>query len=62
MWDLTIHPPPGPSVLAGIRSLLIDVGSPNLPPLGTSVLAGTPPRVHPPSGFSLLTGVLSDWL
>ena len=36
-----------------------DVGSYNPPPLGSSVLADTPPSVHLLSGFSLLASKLS---
>ena len=39
----------------------IDVGPPpNPPPLGSSVLTGTPPRVYPPSGNSEKAGTSSD--
>ena len=51
MWDLTIHPPSGPSVFAGTRSLLQSMWDPPIhPPLDPSVLAGTPPCVHPLRG------------
>ena len=47
MWDLTIHPPFRPSVLAGTSMW----DSPPIhPPSGPSVLVGTPPHVHPPQG------------
>ena len=51
--------PSGPSVLVGTHYLLQSMW--DLPihlPSRPSVLAGTPPHVHPPSGFSLLAGTL----
>ena len=51
MWDLTIHPPSGPTVLPGTRSLLQPMWDPSIhPPSGPSVFAGTPSRVHPSWG------------
>ena len=51
-----IHLSLGPSVHASIRSLLQSTWDPPIHPLlGPSVLADTPPRVHHPSGLSLLT-------
>ena len=48
MWDLTIHPPLGSSVLAGTCSLLQSMwDSPIYSPSGPNVLIGTPPCVHP---------------
>ena len=49
------NPPPFGAQLPRWHSFLppIDVGPPpNPPPLGPSVLTGTPPRVYPPSGNS----------
>ena len=48
MWDLTIHPPTGPSFLdASICSFLQSMSDPQSTPFGANVLAGTPPHVHP---------------
>ena len=67
--DLTIHPTSRPNVLVGTCSFLQSMWDPpkSTPPFGTSVLAGTPPRVYPlrgtatppnppPSGPSILAG------
>ena len=52
MWDITIHPPSGPSVLVGTLSFLQSMWDrPQIhPPLGPSVLTGTLPRVYPLRG------------
>ena len=51
MWDLTIHSPLGPCIIADIRSLLQLMWDPPIhTPSGPSILAGTPPRVHPLRG------------
>ena len=48
MWDLTIHPLSGPSILVDTCSLLQSMWDPpNPPPTESSVLAGTAPHVHP---------------
>ena len=48
IWDLKIHPPLGPSVLTGTRSLLQSMWDPPIhPPSRPNILTGTPPRVHP---------------
>ena len=63
MWDLTIHPPSEPSVLAGTRSLLQSTWDPLIYPLsGPSILAGTPPCVYPHRGStsSLAHRLVSD--
>ena len=49
MWDITIHPSSGPSVLAGTLSFLQSMWDrPQIhPPSGPSVLTSTLPRVYP---------------
>ena len=65
MWDITIHPPSRPSVLASTRSFLISMWEPHQIHLllGPSILTGTPPRAYLHSGNNLLIDILSGvWL
>ena len=56
MWDLTIHPPLGPTSSLTLVSFSNRCGSPNSPLSQPSVLAGTPSHVCSPSGLSFLVG------
>ena len=48
MWDMTIHPLRGPTFSLTLIAFFNQCGlPPNPPPLGPSVLTGTPPRVYP---------------
>ena len=56
MWDLTIHPLSGPSILAGTRSLLQEMWDPQSTPFGVQRLCWHTTSCPPPSELSLIAG------